>query len=241
MNKIQACVVLGCLAGGAPSAQATNLILNGSFEDVSTAGAVRLNGVGTVADTSDGIDDGNWAVFTQLPGLWTTASGPGIEVRNNVAGVAQDGDNFVELDSHGADPSNSFMTQTFTSPGTMLKLSFWYAARPGAPGNDPASNGIEVLWNGVVLTAPPLVPGNPALGTTDTEWVEYSAPLTGVVGNNTLGFRAVGIDETYGGSLDNVSVTVVPEPEAYGLALAGMGVVALSVRRRRGQHQTGER
>jgi hypothetical protein len=215
-------------------AGATNLISNGSFEDVTSAGAVRLGAVGTDPDTSNGIDDGKWAVFTQLPGLWVTNGGPGIEVRRNISGVAQNGQNFVELDSDGGDPSNSWMTQTFISSGALMKLSFFYAARPGSPGSDPLSNGIEVLWNGNPLGSPPLSPGNPASGTNNTAWVEYTALLpVGNIGANTLGFRAVGIDETYGGSLDNVAVTVVPEPEAYGLALAGMGVVAFAMRRRR--------
>ena len=57
-----------------------NLIINGSFEANSQA-------------------NGTWNVYNSLIG-WQTAYGPGIELRNNVAGTASDGVNFVELDSH---------------------------------------------------------------------------------------------------------------------------------------------
>lgn len=233
----RAAMGLGLLLCAVGAAHGSNLIHNGSFEDVVGRGAVVLPGVGTDTDTSNGIDNGKWAVFSSLPGIWSVNSGPGIEVRNNIAGTAQHGSNFVELDSHGGDPSNSFMQQIFHGSGTQYLLSFWYAARPGSPGSDPNSNGIQVWWNGGVLTAPPLTPGDPGGGTTDTNWRQYSAVLTGNVGSNVLGFRAVGIDETYGGSLDNVVVSVVPEAEAYALALAGMGVVGVAGigrRRRRG-------
>jgi hypothetical protein len=35
-----------------------------------------------------------------------------------------------------------------------------------------------------------------------------------------------------GGSLDNVSVTAVPEPDSYALMLAGLGLMAAIARRR---------
>ena len=45
---------------------------------------------------------------------------------------------------------------------------------------------------------------------------------------NSISFESPGIN-----AIEISNVTVVPEPEAYGLALAGMGVVAVAMRRRR--------
>jgi hypothetical protein len=51
---------------------------------------------------------------------------------------------------------------------------------------------------------------------------------------DTLKFAAGGTAQTYGGSLDNVSlVAAVPEPETYALMMAGLGAVAFMARRRR--------
>jgi len=189
------------------AAQAASLIINGSFESTAQS-------------------SGTWAVYTNIPG-WTTNYGPGIEIRNNVAGSAQDGENFVELDSHPY-PGNSWMSQTFNSPGSTLDVSYWYAARPGT---GPATNGIEVWLNGANVGGL-FSPGDTGLGSNNTAWTLYTATLAGIAGSNTLQFRAVGTPDTYGGSLDNVSVEAVPLPGSLGLLGAGLAALGLARRRR---------
>jgi hypothetical protein len=205
-------------------ASAQNLLNNGSFETADCA--TRVAGVGTTC--TGNVSTGQWAVFKTLPG-WTTVSGAGIEVRDNFAGTAKDGTNFVELDSHGVPGSNnSFMQQVFTSTNAQMQLSFWYAARAGTAAN---TNGIEVWWNGQNVSSR-LTP-NPANGSTNTSWIQYTLALTGNVGSNTIGFKAVGIDDTFGGSLDQVAITAVPEAGTLGMMLAGLGAVGFVARRRR--------
>jgi hypothetical protein len=187
--------------------QAASLIVNGSFESTTQA-------------------SGTWSVYNSVPG-WTTTFGPGIEIRNNVAGTAQDGNNFVELDSHPS-PGNSGMAQTFNSPGATLDVSYWYAARSGT---GPSTNGIEVWLNGSNVGGM-FSPGDTGLGSNNTAWTLYTATLLGVAGSNTLEFRAVGTDDTYGGSLDNVTVEAVPLPGSLGLLGAGLAALGFARRRR---------
>jgi hypothetical protein len=165
-------------------------------------------------------------VYPTIAG-WTTTYGPGIEIRNNVSGTAQDGVNFVELDSH-PNPGNSWMSQTFSSPGSVLDISYWYAARPGT---GASTNGIEIWLNGTDI-GNLFSPGNSGLGTDNTAWILYSANnVAGIAGSNTLEFRAVGTSDTYGGSLDNVSVSSVPVPGTLGLL--GLGLAGIGALRRR--------
>lgn len=74
------------------------------------------------------------------------------------------------------------------------------------------------------------------LGTFDN--ASQFTPYRGGSGNPydyVLGFNdGAKVDADYDDLVVGIRVSVVPEPEAYGLALAGMGVVGFAMRRRRG-------
>ncbi|MFN7726400.1 MAG: PEP-CTERM sorting domain-containing protein [Rubrivivax sp.] len=185
-----------------------NLLVNGSFEDVGLA-----PGVQTLATNT-------WANYSSLPG-WS--SGPyGIEVRNNVAGQAQDGNHFVELDT----TRNSIAMQSLTTiAGELYELSFFYAARPGTSGMAADTNNIAVYWNNVQLGL------STGVGTGSTHnWLRFDYAVLGT-GTDTLEFRALGTSDSHGGSLDNVSLQQVPEPGSIALVLGAL-VAAGAVRRR---------
>ena len=186
----------------APLMASANLVTNGSFED-------------------DAQGANSWNIYSNLNG-WTGGEA-GIELRNNVAGAAYDGSNFVELDT----TRNSQMWQTIdTDFGRHYTLSFAYSPRQGVPS---ASNGIEVFWNGSsqgVFTGDGAASGN--------TWAVKNLWVTGAEGPASLMFQAVGTSQSYGGSLDAVSLTAaVPEPQTYALMLAGLGAIGCLARRRR--------
>ena len=168
----------------AVSANAANLVVNGSFEDPDIA-------------------TGTWSVHNAISG-WST-TGAGVEIRDNVVGTAYDGQQFAELDSHGAVNTNSSISQTIsTALGQSYLLSFAYSPRINQPAN---TNGIEVFWNNVLLDSVT------AIGGSTHNWTVFEHIVTGT-GTDTLKFSATGLDDSLGGSLDAVSVNAVPIPAA---------------------------
>src|SRR5262245_73711 len=116
---------LAAAASLASPAVADELVVNGGFE-------------------SPALEPGSWDVFGEIRG-WHTASGPGIEIQNRVAGEPASGDQHVELDSH----ASSAMYQILdTVPGATYLVTYRVSARPGT---DAADNRLEVLWNGAVI------------------------------------------------------------------------------------------
>lgn len=197
-KKLLAAAVLAIAASGA---QAENLVTNGSFE-------ANLQ------------DAGTWAIYANLAG-WTGGPG-GIELRNNVAGIAQHGNNYVELDT----TTNSSMSQSFTGGG-LYELSFWYSAREGIPAG---SNGLDFSFGS--LTGHVLY--GVAGATSGHLWQHYTGLVT-LSGSEltTLKFSAAESSDKLGGSLDNISVTAVPEPETYAMLLAGLGLMGTIARLRK--------
>lgn len=196
---------LAAVLAASGAAHAAPLVVNGSFED-------------------PGVSSGTWNVFSSLPG-WS--SNNGIEVRNDVVGEAQDGQNFVELDGN----RNSDMWQTITTvAGQLYELSFYYAPRIGVPAG---SNGISVWWGNTLLTNPAITASG--IGSTSNNWSLYTYTVLGT-GSDVLNFAAVGTSDTLGGNIDNVAVSAVPLPGAallFGSALFGAG----ALRRRNKQDQ----
>jgi hypothetical protein len=193
-------VVLSLLLAAAPfvvSAAPIDLINNGSFEDVSSADGVQS------------LTPGTWQIFTSIPG-WSSGSS-GIEVRNNVAGTAYDGSQFIELDT----TNNSIALQSIaTVAGSIYDLTFYFSPRPGVTA--ATTNNIEVYWNGTLLQ---LLTGT---GTSTHNWQAFNFSVTGT-GTDTLRFVAAGTSDSFGGSLDMVSLTqAVPEPGTLALLMGGL-------------------
>lgn len=197
INKFIAAAALSALSFGA---SATNLVTNGSFE-------------------IPGTSRGSWITPSSIPG-WSSTHG--IEIRNDYAGKAEDGCNFVELDTD----QNSTIWQTVSglTAGAAYTLSFWVDNRSGV---SASSEGLDYTIN---ITTKSVVGGS-----TPT-WTEVFETFIASGSSTVLSFAATGTSDSYGTSLDNVKLTqtsAVPEPATVALMLAGLAAFGLSRRRSR--------
>jgi Protein of unknown function (DUF642) len=208
MKKITGLAMLiGCI--GLSSANAANIVVNGSFEDTLTSTATLGSNV---------VSAGSWSIFNSLTG-WSSTQG--IEVRNNAAGAAYDGSKYVELDVY----TNTTIAQTLnTVSGQQYELSFWYSPREGQPAN---TNGVSWAVGGTNGSI-----NGPAGVASGNQWAGFTQTFTATSTSTVLSFTGLGTANGFGTSLDAVSVSAVPEPSDFAMMLAGLAVVGAMVRKR---------
>lgn len=206
---VRGLAVVVCLLGSASVSQASNIIINGSFEDPAC----------TVATPCD--PGFNWGLFDSITG-WTAVSGTKIEIGNgSLYGITgYDGEQVMELDSNG----NSVVAQFVAGPGDFV-LSFLYADRNYQP-FEPTTDGFAVFWNNVLL---PLV--MPLANPPNSAMQLYSLNVTAQAGFNTLAFVGLGPSDSIGVLIDDVRLEAVPDGGLTALLL-GVSMVGLARIRR---------
>jgi hypothetical protein len=210
MKKIIALAALAALS--ATASAATNLLTDGSFESITQA-----------PDT--------WSTYTSVPG-WTvteangSASPHGLEVRDAVAGTAEDGHNFIELDGY----ENDKISQSFTTVmGQHYEISFWFADRADVP---TSSEGFSAS---VVSGLSSSGTGFGAVGDNGAAWHQITMDFVADSTTSIFSITGMGTSDSYGTSFDNFQALAVPEPGTFGLFAAGLAMLGLSARRRNRQ------
>jgi hypothetical protein len=208
MKKI---IALSVLAAISATASAANLLTDGSFESIAQP-------------------SGTWNTYTSVPG-WTVtqangaASPHGLEIRDNNAGTAEDGHNFVELDGY----ENDKISQSFaTVVGQDYEISFWFADRAGVPAS---SEGFSAsIASGLTSST-----GFGAILDNGANWHLITIDFMAGSATSTFSIKATGTSDGWGTSFDNFQARAVPEPATLALFAAGLAMLGLSARRRRRQ------
>ncbi len=198
-NMIKSVAIAALLAAGSAYAAPVELLTNGSFEANTQAA-------------------GSWNIYQNLSG-WTGGAA-GIELRNNVEGVAAHGVNFVELDT----TANSSISQSVqTILNQTYTLTFQFQDRVNV---NTSSQGLDVSWGGTTFAS--------VNNSHNGGWETRTYTLIGNGTMQELKFSAAGTSDSLGTSLDHISLTAaVPEPETYGMMLTGLAAVGFIARRRK--------
>ena len=209
MKKI---IALAALAAISATASAANLLVDGSFESITQA-------------------PGTWNTYTSVPG-WTVteangaASPNGLEIRDDVAGTAESGSNFIELDGY----ENDKISQSFTTVvGQHYAVSFWFADRTGVAASSEGFSASVV--SGLASSGT----GFGAAGDNGAAWHLITMDFTADSTTSIFSIAATGTSDGYGTSFDNFQAVAVPEPATLGLLAAGLAMLGLSARRRNRQ------
>jgi len=141
-----------------------------------------------------------WTISKNIPG-WNTSNGPGIEVQHGVAGQPQHGKQLVELDSRA---NTAIYQDVSTEPGKAYQLTFYFSARPGTKAGD---NKLRVSWDGSVIAT--LDAGK---GGSNTSWKAHTYAVNASQKSTRLAFQDVGISNSLGTYIDNISVKEIQKP-----------------------------
>jgi opacity protein-like surface antigen len=235
----QLLVAAAALIAASTAAQATDLVVNGSFETL-TSGAGQL-GYNTDA-TGWTVPDGGYT-FVFAPGTADTTGsvgqygslylwGPnnGGDMSNMLPASSPDGGNYVAEDgAFQVQPIQQ--TITGLTPGQKYAVSFYWGGAQQFGFTGDTTEEFDVTLGAETHSTPTLT--NVSHGFTG--WQKETFTYTATSGSEVLSFLANGTPsgEPPFSVLDGVSLNAVPEPATWAMMLigvAGMGAVA---RRRR--------
>lgn len=196
----------------ATTAAANNVVVNGGFENFENGWTISTVGNGFALAIATYIwEPVEQTLYVSLFGSPGSLGLPGDSTTAGWLGCGL---------STGCTPGvneASFSQTLNTVAGQRYNLSFSLGAAYGS--GDHGSGTVDVFWNGVQIG------GQSFAGTLDTPFgTSYQVSNLLAKGNDVLQFR------TSSGNLiglDEVSVSAVPEPTTFAMALAGLAVLGL--------------
>jgi hypothetical protein len=210
------------IASAAGAASASELLVNGGFDDIG-AGAVPESWGGLTYYT-----DGTHVAPTgvKLPG-WTVQSGSvDLASTNSIWGPS--GGGAYSLDIDGWDPGT--ITQSFNDVvGATYTVSFDYSRNPANAPQDVSALVSAGAGSDTVTAA------NGGFGGQGSMTWQFSSFTFVGTGHDTVTLASLDTSGNAGVFFDNVSVNgpAVPEPASWALMISGFGMAGAMLRRRR--------
>lgn len=210
--KLRLLAAAAALSLAAGNAQATEILINGGFEDPDIPGTYETYNNGSTAITG-----------------WTVTNNSVDIVAGYNGMVAASGAQLLDLVGFGT--PNGAITQTFqTVSGQLYVFSFAYSHNFGNTSSASANfsiTGLSTLLNGSVTHNTPGTTGS------DLKWVTYIGSFVGDGSLATLAFNNTAGAPSGGLLLDSISVNSVPEPATWGMLILGFGMAGGMLRRRK--------
>jgi Protein of unknown function (DUF642)/PEP-CTERM motif len=214
---LAAALSLAALLGVAGQAAAsTNLLVNGSFEDITGAAPQSWGGY----TFGDG--------FSTLPG-WSVVSG-NVDVTTNASGWSPAYDGVDSLDINGWEAGT--ISQSFADKAGATYTVFFAYSRNAAGAPDPATADVTAGDQTVHVSSP----NDPSqFGTVGAMlWKTDSFTFVGT-GHDSITLAAT-VPGNGGVFFDDIRVSgpaAVPEPASWALMIGGFGLAGAALRRRR--------
>lgn len=139
------------------------------------------------------LKNASWQSVKSVKG-WGEKRNQPLEIQNNVVGKAIEGNQLMELD---AQKSTSIFQKIPTNKKQVYILSFCFSARPNTSKEE---NLLEIFWDGKKIDV------LQKKGEKKCNWSTYQYEVIGTNKNTTLEFRDVGISNSVGSYLDNVTL-----------------------------------
>jgi hypothetical protein len=188
------------------SAESPNLVSNGGFE-------------------TPVLGYGSWQIYlTPVSGLGWQLGPNGIEIQNHAAGSPHSGNQLCELDPYN---STYIYQDLATTSGKYYTVTFFFSARPGT---SAADNHLQVKWGDTVVADLTADGSNQS----DTVWTSHTYTMFAKDSTTRLTFTDLGISDSLGTYIDDVSVTLYPFdpapplPELPAGLLLGLGLTGLT-------------
>lgn len=209
--------VLAAISLLAANGQAANLVTNGSFESTTASVSNSFNGRCCFATLGGGSSAlSGWDVI-----------GSSIDLVNNSYWQAAAGSLSLDLSGTSAGGVRQYVPTTI---GQMYQLTFEMAGNPYKDG----SQGQRTMYMDVYIQGVGQQTFNfDATNTTyqNMGWVSKAFNFTAAATSTAIQFYSGNVGAS-GPTLDNISVTAVPEPGEWAMMLAGLGLIGVVGRRR---------
>lgn len=215
-NNQETCTTCAQDCGECPTCDpSVELVVNGDFETPIVTDSAGWN----IFNNSNGLT--GWSVewMPSVPEIWNTITKPvtaWLELQKGVAGNPHGGEQLAELDSGwggpnnpvaGSEPASVKIYQDInTIPGREYTVKFYFSPRPGTQADD---NVLEFDWNNGTF----IETQGPGLSGSGTDWVPVERTLTATSNTTKIQFSDLGISNSLGTYLDDVSVRCHPTIE----------------------------